>query len=164
MNKIEKAKEILFKILREEDMSGDSSKIAQFHWKRNYGVYKDLPFYESDNSYYFEESKGIIPYDERDEKCVDYLKWFSADFNRGKLLFVPHITIFHKGAVKYVLIIVDGKDTPHSELKVMDDFFSGYWNCYQIEADDILNCGNLESIDRIKVKTIVDWWGEDIGG
>jgi len=44
----------------------------------------------------------------------------------------------------------------------MDDFFSGYWNCYQIEADDILNCENLESIDRIKAKTIVDWWGEDI--
>ena len=161
MNKEEKAKDLLFEILKKENNSGDSSRIGQFYWRKNYGVFKDLPFHKSDNAYYFEESKGIIPYNKRDEKCMNYLNWFNPDFNRGQLLFVPHITIFHKGSVKYVFIIVDGEDAPYSQLKIMDDFFQGYWNCYQIEADDILNSKNLTTLDSIEAKCWVDWWGEE---
>jgi len=63
--------------------------------------------------------------------------------------------------VKYIFEIVDGKDAHYPKLESIFKFFGGYLNCYQIEADDILNENNFNTIEKIKAKNWIDFWGEE---
>lgn len=163
MDKIESAKNKFFNILKKENNSGDSSRIGQFYWRKNYGVFKDLKFHKSDDSYYFENSLGLIPYEDRDmhSTCID-IEWFDPKFDRGELVFNAHIAVFHKGSVKYIFEIVEGKDAPRPKLENMCSFFSNYLNIYQIEADYILNCNDLDILDKIEAVCWIDWWGQEV--
>ena len=97
------AKEVLFNWLVTEELENDFCNVAQFNWRRNYGVFKELKFFETSDPYYFEMSGGL-DYEKIKEK--DYNNAFRDNYDRGKILFVPDITVFHKGTPRYLFEIV----------------------------------------------------------
>lgn len=121
------AKETLFRWLDniEKFIPNSPPVRLPFYWRRpNYGVHLELPFYSNSDPYYFECSgheNGEQP---------------------GRLLFVPDITIFHKGIVKIIIEVVH-KNTISGlkEEKINKFFYNSVW-LYTIEADNILNQTN----------------------
>lgn len=161
MNKLEKAKNKLFSTLKNIDESEDCCSIGQFHWRSNYGVFKDLPFHKGDSSYYFEDSKGLKVVDEDYRMSEEYeipetaTDWFDQSYIRNEELFVAHLTIFHKGFVKYIFEIVDGEMIKASKIKAINSFFKSGIFCYQINADDILSNNDLYMTKKLPVKELI---------
>lgn len=140
------AKELLHKWLSESDIDGDYMGIFPIIWRKNYGVFSELKFYETSDPYYFEQSEGLIPFNpedagagKKDRRGPDPLKFFDPSFNRGKILFVPDITIFHKGTPTIIIEVIHTSWITVKKHKAMLDFFSGI-NCtvYNLRAEDIL--------------------------
>lgn len=141
MTKKEQANDKLFKAIGYLDC---------FHWDSTHSPEKDLKFHKGDNEAYYRESEGLI------EFSLEYLMsenyempqtpdgWFQQDYDRGEVLFTADIAIFHKDYVKYIVEIVDEFYIDKEKIELIDDFFDGI-DYYQIKADDILNCKNLEN-------------------
>lgn len=143
------AKDIMFNWLKdaeENPYNGMYSKVGQIEWRSNYGVFKELKFYTSSTGYYFETSGGINNNSHNIVGNPD--DYFDNDFDRGSILFVPDITIFHKGMAVFFIEIVNTNDVSDAKLKRMKSFAEreGYFpTLYKIKADDILNInvGNI---------------------
>lgn len=132
------AKNLLAKWLREAENGNDYCGLAQFTWRKNYGIFTELMFHETDDPYYFECSQGLEPYsEERNKKlCTN---WFKRNFNRGRILFVPDIVIFHKGTPKYIIEIIKTNPLTDEKVNVIKNFFKGHMvEIVAIYADEIL--------------------------
>ena len=129
------AKELLFNWLKEcEKINIDYCELNPFSWRKNYGVFIELPFHESDDPYYFELSKGI--------KCeANHTNCFDPNFDRGKILFRPDITIFHKGTPKYIIEVFHTNRVSNLKKAEIFSFFHevGGVELHEIHVDEILN-------------------------
>jgi len=115
-----------------ENESEDLCKFAQFSWRKNYGVFDELPFYKNDDVYYFENSAGLILHDNGD-------LYFDPDYDRGEILFVPDITVFHKGTPLLLFEIVNTCPVSEEKLIKIRNFFGHQLPfIYEIKADTIL--------------------------
>jgi hypothetical protein len=115
------AKKVLADWMRSEEAAQtDYCKVAQFQWRKNYGVFDELPFREGDNIYYFECERGT-----------------------GEILFVPDIVVFEKGTPYMIFEIVHKNPVSDKKLEKIIRFFGGFgWclpNLYEVNADYLLN-------------------------
>ena len=132
------AKELLFGWLTEIDKENDFCHFHGLTWRSNYGVFMELPFHETDDPYYWELSKGLFEY-----KSYKSPTGFDPSYDRGQILFVPDITIFHKGTAKILIEVVHKSPVSKCKLAVIKKFFStGYVELYEIEAENILSQTN----------------------
>lgn len=112
----------LHKELKKENEKNEFCRYGnQLNWRSNYGVFKHLPFYEKDDIYYFECSAGL----DGDGK-------FIKGYDRGKLLFQPDITIFHKGTA--MILIYISEITKDEYINIKNFYQDSYVEIY--EADD----------------------------
>jgi hypothetical protein len=138
------AKNLLKKWFIEQDVSKDHCEVAQFKWRSNYGVFTELKFYETSEPYYFETSGGLLEYtgngvNGTDLRGANKLNWFDSKFNRGKILFVPDVTIFHKGTPVILLEVVHTSPLTTWKIEKVKKFFEGYHvEVYEIEAEEVL--------------------------
>ena len=66
------AKQTLHKwLLEAQEPNNDGGILKPFSWRLNYGIFMELPFYETSDPYYFEQSKGLIDYEPIE---IDYTK------------------------------------------------------------------------------------------
>jgi len=150
------AKELLAKWLRDEEVkSGDFCKFFNLSWRTNWGVHVELPFYETSDPYYFENSKGIIysGCQEHAKKAYldnNYDQFFESNVDRGRLLFVPDITIFHKGDVSYMIEVVHTNPVNERKLNTIKKWIYDKGACaklFEISAENILRqCGEPTSL------------------
>lgn len=148
------AKRVLADWFRTEEAkpNADDCQVAQFHWRKNYGVFEELKFHETDDEYYFECSGGLacdsiggVIY----EPSNNPLLWFDENFNRGKILFVPDVTVFHKGLPRYFFEVVHKHHVSEDKLQRIEAFFTYTTvEVYEIEADFILNRTQVPDIIR----------------
>lgn len=138
--KLKYAKELFFEWIKTpEENENFYNKVGDLEWRPNYGEFMNLPFYSTSSKYYFETSEGLKE-DFEDSDLPD--NCFQENYDRGSLLFTPHITIFHKGIAVYMIDIVDNNPTPYNKILKVKEFGDkeGYtFNFYQIEADYILS-------------------------
>ena len=138
------AKELLASWLRNLDNTQDGCLLSPISWRSNYGVFEELKFHETDDPYYFEMSSGLINYELREGMGLGFrpktnTDWFKSDFDRGRILFVPDITIFHKGVAAILVEILHKHEVPDKKLNIISDFFSGQGvTLFEIRAEDIL--------------------------
>ncbi len=131
------AKNLLKRWFLEQDTNNDFCSVAQFNWRSNYGIFTELEFYETSNPFYFELSDGLREYSS--ERSKNPLDWFDPDFNRGKILFVPDITLFHKGSAVKLLEVVHTNSVPDWKKRRIEKFFAGnHIEVYEIQAEEIL--------------------------
>jgi hypothetical protein len=144
------AKNLLASWLRDLESKDDFCSLNPFNWRRNYGVFEELKFHKGDDLYYFECSDGVKQWDERSTNPNDY---FYPDYNRGEILFVPDITIFHKGCPKILIEIVHTNSVSESKIAKINDFFGrDNIELYEVFADDVLSyCGQPDSIYAKKI-------------
>lgn len=109
------AKNLLRDWFLEQEKHNDYCEVAQFNWRSNYGAYTELPFYKTSDPYYFE-----------------------CGLNEGKILFVPDITVFHKGVPIYLLEVVHKHPMPLWKVNQIKKFFNYNIELYEIEAEEIL--------------------------
>ena len=141
----EHAKNLLAEKLREVENKNDFCTFNCLSWRSNYGVFTELPFHSTDDIYYFECSDGLKDYFEDNG---NYLDRFDPDFNRGKILFVPDIVIFHKGTPKYLIEIVHTHSVPDWKIDKIESFFDRNIELYEVSAYDIMTqVGSLDNID-----------------
>lgn len=115
-----------------ENENEDRCYFAQFFWRKNYGVFEELPFHATDDIYYFENSAGLVV--NGNGELV-----FDPDFDRGEILFVPDITVFHKGTPLLLFEIVNTCPVAEEKLIKIRNFFTHSLPfIYEIKADDIL--------------------------
>jgi hypothetical protein len=132
------AKQTLWKWLDDCD-HGRSKEFSPFSWRSNYGVFMELPFYETSDPYYFECSDGIIDPNKFERNEREPLSWFDPHFDRGKYLFIPDITVFHKGTPKYLIEIVNTNPVSDLKLDKICSFFQWHsLEVHQVKAKDIL--------------------------
>ena len=138
------AKDLLFDWLTDFDENDDFRSVYPIQWRKNYGVFKELKFYDSSDPYYFELSRGLKHFeykegqteDPRGKNCID---WFDPLYDRGKILFVPDITIFHKGTASILIEVAHTHYLTDKKINDIAKFFSGTWcEIYEIKAEDIL--------------------------
>ena len=134
------AKDLLVMWLREEEekakFDGMPCNFCGITWNKNYGIFSELPFYETSDPYYFECSKGI-KYDY--EKVQDYSTHYPKDFDKGKILFKPDISIFHQGRVLTLIEIVHSSPLTEKKINTISQFFNTYGvSVYTINAKSIL--------------------------
>jgi len=150
------AKNLLKKWFLESEKDG-SCEVAQFQWRGNYGVFAELKFYETSDPCYFEVSGGLDP--DKDEFPVrgNPKDLFLPNFNRGKILFVPDVTIFHKGSPKYLLEVVHTNPLSKSKIEKIDKFFGGCVNLFEIEAEEILKQDSDTVPEYLECRQILKW-------
>jgi len=140
------AKNLLAEWLKEqEEIDKDHCNFLPFKWRKSEGIFTELKFHEFDSLYYFQQSRGLKEYTGYDEQTlIDHrgnnpLEWFDDSISRGKIMFVPDITIFHKGVPNILIEIVHSN--PISELKKQNitKWYGGEnVELYEVFADDIL--------------------------
>lgn len=132
------AKELLAKRLSSLEEADDYCCFNGLTWRRNYGVFTELKFYETSDPYYFECSDGLLPVQEREGK--DPLDWFDKSYDRGRILFVPDITIFHKGTAAILIEVVETNSVSPQKLEEIQRFYSGHYvGLYEVSARQILS-------------------------
>lgn len=112
------AKDLLHKWLSDQELKSGFCKLYPFNWRVNYGVFKELPFYVKSSPYYFELSE--------------------EGHEQSPILFVPDITIFHKGLPIYLIEVVHQNHVSDKKLKRILDFFDGDITIIEISAEEIL--------------------------
>lgn len=124
------AKEMLFKKLKEiETNTLDNCTFKDISWRKNQGVYMELPFYSNSDEYYFENSDHVGP------NAVP----------PGHILFVPDICIFHKGTPKKFIEVVHTSPVSQAKIERMKKFFVNNWfEIYEVDASSILESLTLE--------------------
>lgn len=153
------AKDLLFEWLvtiedekRKGDTQFDDCELTPFSWRPNYGIFKELKFHETDDPYYFEESKCLKVYKDENNSLVrdrtekNPLDWFDKDANRGKILFVPDITIFRKGIAHILIEIVHKNNVSREKLNRIKNFYGILDGCvqvYEVDAEEILKQINV---------------------
>lgn len=146
------AKEILFNHFLELEKQSEYCNFKELAWKRNYGVFTELPFHKTDDQYYFENSKGLKDNFYDIENPLDK---FIDGFDRGKILFIPDITIFHKGAASLFIEVVLTNSVSEKKLKTMKKFFkSSYFELYEVSSYDILNSIH-PTFNKVKFSKII---------
>jgi hypothetical protein len=146
------AKQLLAKWLRDEDYNNEYCNVAQFHWKSNYGVYEELKFFETSQVHYFENSKGIIP----DIKKENYYDLFDPNIDRGKILFVPDITVFQNEYPTYLFEVVHTNPVSHLKRFNMSLFFRNHpVEVFEIKAEDILREDSMSIPDYLPTNRIL---------
>lgn len=144
------AKDVLSNRLSEINKLNDHCEFNEIKWRSSYGVFTELKFYETSTPYYFETSGGIKPYlgtnqDGSDKRGKDPLDWFDNTFNKGKILFVPDITIFHKGTPTIFIEVVHMHHIEHKKLQAIEKFFEGnFIQVYEVSASQILSNTSTE--------------------
>jgi hypothetical protein len=139
------AKKLLVEKLKEIDCKNHFCNFLDLSWRSNYGVFSELPFHVSDDPYYFELSAGI-----KDDETNE----FDPDFDRGRILFVPDICIFHKGTPKYFIEIVHTHETPQFKLDRISLFFKEHSiELYEVSAYEVLS--SVNDITNINLKKII---------
>lgn len=134
------AKNKLTEWLREIDRAEDFCKLLPFSWRSNYGVFEELPFFSTSDPYYFETSGGLIePGPEKLKDGYDHKACFDPNFNRGRYLFVPDITIFHKGRAFILIEVIHKSYLTWDKITAIDLFFDGNVELFSITADEILD-------------------------
>lgn len=139
------AKKLLFDKLKEIDKLNDYCEFNGLKWRSNYGVFTELKFYETSNPYYFELSNCLLPHkgfdaQGNDLRGKDTLKWFNDGLDRGKILFVPDIVIFHKGVPNIFIEIVHTHPCEEKKLNAIKKFFEGHLiQVYEVSASEILD-------------------------
>lgn len=152
------AKNFLAEQLRDIEKVDRYCSLNGIEWQRNYGVFTELKFHETDEPYYFETSPGLKEYDGEDENGIDKrgkdcLEWFDHQIDRGRILFVPDIVIFHKGTPTIFIEVVYTNPVKPHKIKAIDRFFEGYLiQVYEVSAVDIIN--NMKDISKIKFNKI----------
>lgn len=141
------AKELLHGWLRLADRDLDDQLpkgfSTPFGWRTgNYGVHMELPFYDETEAYYFECTPGLV---ECGLRVDDWRDAFKEGYPKGKLLFVPDITIFHKGCPSIVVEVVHKSSVSKSKLDKIIAWGNKHADLevWEIEADNILNQTNL---------------------
>jgi len=136
--------QLLWKWLNEAEIAGRS--ISPFAWRSpNWGVHIELPFFETSDPNYFEHSFGLI--DDINEiaprneyKSIDEL--FRPSANLGRLLFIPDITIFHKGQAAHFVEVVHTNPVSIDKLHKIADWWKykqgGWLNIWEVEAEWVL--------------------------
>ena len=110
-------------------------RFAQFVWQKSAGVKEEFKIHENDENYYLEFAD-----------CEEY--------DRGKILFVPDIVVFHKGMVNYVFEVVHTSPVSDKKLQKMIGFFSEYTECYEVEAEHILSFDKNKTPEKLICKRI----------
>jgi len=130
------AKELLYKWLNDEDSNDEDLKSCiDWTWRKNQGVHLELKFHENDDVYYFE----------------------NTTLNRGKILFVPDICIFHKGTPVHLIEVVNTNPVSTEKLKRITGFFEHhYLSVWEVSADDILSCDKGEIPSTLNSKLILE--------
>lgn len=72
-------------------------------YAKNTGIFTELKFYETSTPYYFESIQ-----------------------HTGKILFVPDITVFHKGRAYILIEVVHTSELCAKKLRVIQSFFNDY--------------------------------------
>lgn len=151
------AKELLASWFNKQDKTQDFCQVAQFNWRSNYGVYTELKFYETSDPYYFESSVGLRDYSEvkgKDIRGDNPLEWFDPAIDRGKFLFVPDITIFHKGTAVILIEVVHKNPLTETKIETIKKFFGGHHvEVYEIEAEEILRHTDIPN--HLKCKRVI---------
>lgn len=130
------AKDMLYDILVKIDNAGDSCCYGPLSWRSNYGVFKELKFYETSDPYYFECSYGLVC---SKKKLITGNEWFDSEVDRGKILFVPDICIFHKGTPVIFIEVVHKNNVSDDKIKKIKKWSRGYYiKIYEVYADQIL--------------------------
>ena len=149
------AKQVLLGWLKNAEKESKSShcEMAQFKWRTNYGVFEELKFYTSSDDYYFEASEGLIPWSKDNDENPE--NWFIEGFDRGRILFVPDITVFHKGCPLYLFEVVHkSKVTPEKILKIKKFFEYGCIEVYEIDAEEILKYDKNKTPKKLKCRKV----------
>lgn len=150
------AKELLHSWLVNIENGTGFQPSVPFTWRMNYGVHLELPFYETDDPYYFETSGWV----ENDKNKAFYPEEYDPHFDRGALLFVPDITIFHKGSATILIEVVHTCPLSRDKIKKILKFFDGYYvDLYEIDADNILSQTNKKC--ELKFRKISKWMYEE---
>lgn len=119
------AKEKLLAWLQQAEKGKDFVDFCGLEWRKNYGVFLNLPFFENSDPYYFEESGHLIPWTEQRSK-TDYLSWLNID-PKAIIVFQPDITIFHKGTPKYFIdVLPKAREAVSGRNWLIKDFFEGF--------------------------------------
>lgn len=143
------AKEQLFKWLKDaehESPDKDGCSFAQFGWRKNYGVFMELPFHETDDTCYFERS-AFASYDHNN-------KFVPLDIDRGKILFVPDIAVFHKGEPTMLFEIVVTNPVTEYKIETIKRFYGGsHVEVYEVLAMDIMRL--TDKPNRLPCKQII---------
>ncbi len=122
----------------QEKGNNEYCSVAQFAWRKNQGVHLELKFYLNDDPYYFENSEGLL----------------DSKFDRGPLLFVPDICIFHKGTPIMLFEVVCTNPVSNEKKKRIEKFFNGFHiEVYEIYADEILRHCSIP--EKINVRQII---------
>lgn len=155
------AKKLLLEWLRELDEKQDFCTFGDITWRSNWGVHEELPFYNTSDPFYFEQSFGLLADEEgipvSTQKHYNHKELFDSKYHRGQLLFVPDITIFHKGSVKHFIEVIH--KSPPNELKLnkIKWFFQykgSYAYIWTIPADHIL--GQIEKPNSLSFELILE--------
>jgi len=152
------AKDVLYNLLIEAEKENNNelyASVGQIKWRPNYGIFKELVFYNTSTGYYFETSKGLKEglngnIENQDEAFIE-------NFDRGYPLFVPDITIFHKGMAIYFIEIINTNDVNDKKLNKIKSFAEreGYYpHIIKVKADDILNINIGDKIKKLKCEII----------
>ena len=155
------AKDLLFEWLtnienekRNADSAFDDCELPPFLWRPNYGIFKELKFYETDDPYYFEQSqclkisKNKIGEWQLDRSDKNPLQWFRETQHRVRILFVPDITIFRKGIAAILIEIVHKNSVSREKLDRIKNFYGNLDGCvriFEIDAEEILKQINVPS-------------------
>jgi len=126
------AKNLLATWLREQDEQNEFPKVAQFSWRRSYGVFEELIFYSDSDEYYFENPK----------------------FNTGYPLFVPDITVFHKGSIVYLFEIVHTNKVSQVKIDLIRKYLPSA-ELYEVSANEILRHDSATIPSHIKCKRLI---------
>lgn len=103
--------------LQDEEQKHESCSFCGFAWRRNYGVFPELKFYETSHPFYFEQGE-----------------------NSGRISFVPDITIFHCGMPLYLIEVVHRHPPSIEKLfKIHEFFYPWTVEIITISADAIVN-------------------------
>ena len=145
------AKELLAKWFQEEEINNDFCNVAQFSWRANYGVFTELKFHKTDDPCYFENSKGL-----NTDKDGFLIGGFNEEFDRGPILFIPDVIIFHKGSPRYIFEVVNTNPVSNFKLQKIKSFFDGYYiELYEIYVDDILKFDKNEKPNYLECNRLI---------
>lgn len=116
-----------------ENCSEDFCQLVNFSWRKNYGVHVELPFFETSNEYYFED--GV---------------------NKGKVLFRPDVTVFHKGVPLYLFEICCNSSVSKSKIrKIMNFFKYNLPYVYEFDVREIVKYFNFMPTTKLECRRIL---------